>query len=88
MNYNSAAFKPDFIRTWQNLFSFMMDAFSSTATLKSSFKERFCSLPTGGTKKRSMTSKHLLLQRQRGVAAAIHVMARGVVVGAAEGGPQ
>ena len=40
-----------------------------------------------GTKKRSMTSKHLLLQRQWRVVAVIHVMGWGGVVGTEEGGP-
>lgn len=43
--------------------------------------EWFCSCAAVGTKKRSMTSKHLLLQRQRRVVTGIHVMGLGGVVG-------
>lgn len=94
-DYHSAASKPEFLWTGlvviihrPNLFSFMMDPFSSSAALKLSFIDWFCLFLIVGTKKRSMTSKRVLLQRDWGVAPAIHVMVQGVAVGAVEAGPQ
>lgn len=69
----------------------MMDVLSLKAALKLSSSWvallSACSRAAVGTKKRSMTSKHLLLQRQWRVVAVIHVMGWGGVVGAEEGGP-
>lgn len=68
----------------------MMDGLSFWAALKSSSSGAVLSSSSSraavGTKKRSMTSKHLLLQRQWRVAAAIHVMGWGGVLGTEEGG--